>query len=59
MSYPAFDTDPKMKHTNYKYTEMKVMINIKIFPVNIFLYKNTNKSNTECSSIRPTYIFSA
>ena len=47
MSYPAFDTYPKMKHTNYKYKEMKVMINIKIFPVNIFLYKNT-KNTPKC-----------
>ena len=34
-----------MKHTNYKYKEMKVMINIiiHVFPVNIFLNKNTKK----------------
>ena len=32
-----------MKHTNYKYKEMKIMINITIFPFNIFLNKNTKK----------------
>ena len=32
-----------MKHTNYKYKAKKVMINIIIFPVNIFLNKYTKK----------------